>query len=361
MTRVHNFSPGPSMIPLQVLEWAQAELVDFAGSGMSVMELSHRGKVFEQVHERAKADLRELLGVPDGYRILFLQGGASLQFAMVPMNLLGPGESADYVVTGTWSEKAIKEAKIVGKARVAATSKETNFDRIPDLDAASFDPTAKYVHITTNNTIFGTQYTALPDTGGIPLVADMSSDILCGAIDVSKFGLIYAGAQKNLGPSGTTLVIVKESLLGAVRETLPTMMRYQIHIENDSMYNTPPTFGIYMIGLTARWIKEMGGVSAIERRNREKAAMLYAAIDGSGGYYRGHAQPGSRSTMNVTFRLPSEELEKLFVKEAAAANIVEIKGHRSVGGMRASIYNAMEPASVKVLVDFMAEFRRTHG
>lgn len=358
-TRVHNFYAGPATMPLPALERAQKELLDFAGTGMSVMEISHRSKAYEAVHNEAQALLRELMGLPENTHVLFLQGGASLQFAMVPMNLLGPGVKADYVLTDDWSKKAFKEAKRYGEVRVAASSEETTFDRIPwQLE---LDPEAAYVHITSNNTLFGTQYQEFPDTEGVPLVADMSSDIGWRPFDVRPFGLIYAGAQKNLGPSGVTVVIIRDDLLAKCREDLATMLSYPTHAKNNSLYNTPPTFGIYMLRNVLDWMRQEGGLAEIERRNREKATHLYDAIDRFPDMYKGHAHLDSRSAMNVTFRLRSEELEKKFLAEAEELGLVGLKGHRSVGGCRASIYNAMPLAGVQALVDHMERFAKTHA
>lgn len=358
MTRVANFNAGPAALPLPVLERAREELLDFAGSGMSIMEHSHRGKVYEKVHDEAIALLRELLGLPDGYHVLFLQGGASQQFAMVPMNLLHPGRSADYVMTGVWSEKALAEAKLLGQARVAGTTRteRKTYERIPGQAELELDPGAAYVHITTNNTIFGTQWRREPDVGSVPLVADASSDILSRRIDAGRYALIYAGAQKNLGPSGVTVVVVRKDLVEGARKDIPTMFRYATHAENNSLYNTPPTFGIYLMWLVLRWIKDQGGLAAIEAQNEEKGRLLYGAIDAQPDYFRAPVAKDSRSLMNVVFRLPTEALEEKFVKEATAAGLVGLKGHRSVGGIRASTYNAVSLADVKTLCDFMTTF-----
>ena len=359
-TRIFNFSAGPAVMPLPVLEQAQRELVSLPGVGMSVMEISHRSKAFEDLLNGAIADIRELAGVPANYRVLMLQGGASLQFSMVPMNLMSAGSAADYVDTGTWADKAIKEAKRVGRVNVTGSTKADNFNRIPRASELTFTPDAAYVHITSNNTIEGTEWHALPDTGGVPLVADASSDIFSRPIDVGRFGLIYAGAQKNLGPSGVTLVIIREDLLSRSRSDLPTMLSYKVQAENNSLYNTPNTFGVYILGLTMKWIKSLGGLPAVARANERKASTLYAEVDRT-GFYRGTAQKESRSLMNVTFRLPSEELEKAFEKDATAAGLDGLKGHRLVGGMRASIYNAFPQEGVDALVQFMREFERTNG
>jgi phosphoserine aminotransferase len=359
-TRIYNFSAGPAVLPLSVLEEAQRDLIALPGVGMSVMEISHRSKTFEDMLNGAIDDIRALAGIPPNYKILLLQGGATLQFSMVPMNLLGAGATADYVDTGSWADKAIKEARKVGTVNIAGSTKADAYTRIPAQPELKLTPGAAYVHITTNNTIEGTEWTTLPEVGPAPLVADTSSDMFSGPIDVGRFGLIYAGAQKNLGPSGVTLVIVREDLIGRGPDSLPIMMNYKIHAENNSLYNTPNTFGIYILGLTVKWLRSLGGLAAIARINQRKAAKIYAEID-RGGFYRGTAQKDSRSLMNVTFRLPTEDLEKLFVKESTAAGLDGLKGHRAVGGMRASIYNAFPEDGVDALVDFMKEFERKHG
>jgi phosphoserine aminotransferase len=327
---------------------------------MSILEISHRSKPFDDIIEGCEADLRALAGIPDSHHVLFLQGGASLQFSMVPMNLLNPQGSADYIVTGAWSQKAVKEAKRVGGVKIAATTETENFTRVPSQRELTLDPGAAYVHYTTNNTIFGTEFHYVPDTGSVPLVADTSSDMFSRPLDVSKFALIYAGAQKNLAPAGLTLVIVRNDMLQRTPSSLPTMLQYGVHVENKSMYNTPPVFAIYIMRLVLAWQLKQGGLAAIEKRNLRKADKLYAAIDRT-GFYRGHAAKDSRSRMNVTFRLPSEELEKTFAKQATAAGLDGLKGHRSVGGMRASIYNAFPEEGVDALVQFMAEFERKNG
>jgi phosphoserine aminotransferase len=359
-TRIHNFSAGPAVLPVAVLEEAQRELLSLPGVGMSVMEISHRSKPFEDILNRAVADIRALANIPDGYKVLLLQGGASLQFSMVPMNLLGEGQTADYIDTGSWADKAIKEARKVGTVNVTGSTKADNYSRLPNAGEISLTPGAAYVHVTTNNTIEGTQWKTMPDAGGAPLVADTSSDMFHGPIDVSKFGLIYAGAQKNLGPSGVTLVIIREDLLARGKASLPTMLNYKVHAENDSLYNTPNTFGIYILGLTMKWLRSNGGLEGIGKQNQRKAGKLYAEIDRT-GFYRGTAQQESRSLMNVTFRLATEELEKQFVKESTAAGLDGLKGHRSVGGMRASIYNAFPEEGIDALVAFMREFERKNG
>jgi phosphoserine aminotransferase len=359
-TRVFNFSAGPAVLPLEVLEQAQRDLPSLPGVGMSILEISHRSKPFEDILAGCEADLRALGGIPGNYHVLFLQGGASLQFSMVPMNLLTAQSSADYIVTGAWSQKAVKEAKRVGGVKIAATTESENFTRVPVQGELKLDPAAAYVHYTTNNTIFGTEFQYVPDTSSVPLVADASSDIFSRPIDVAKYALIYAGAQKNLAPAGVTLVIVRDDMLKRTPASLPTMLQYGVHAENKSMYNTPPVFAIYIMRLVLAWLLKQGGLAEIDRRNARKADKLYAAIDRT-GFYRGHATKDSRSRMNVTFRLPSEELEKKFAKEATAAGLDGLKGHRSVGGMRASIYNAFPEEGIDALVQFMAEFERKNG
>ena len=358
--RIYNFSAGPAVMPLAVLEQAQRDLVALPGVGMSVMEISHRSKTFEDLLGRAIADIRELAGLDESYKVLMLQGGASLQFSMVPMNLLGAGQTADYIDTGSWADKAVKEARRVGSVNVTGSTKSDHYSRLPSSSELKLTPDAAYVHITTNNTIEGTEWQDLPPTGEAPLVADASSNIFSRPMAFRRFGLIYAGAQKNLGPSGVTLVIIREELLARSQSSLPTMMNYQVLAENNSLYNTPPTFGIYILGLTMRWLKSLGGLAGIAAINARKAARLYAEIDRT-GFYRGTAQKESRSLMNVTFRLPSEELEKQFDKEATANGLDGLKGHRSVGGLRASIYNAFPEAGVDALVAFMREFERQRG
>ena len=356
--RVINFNAGPSALPLPALERAQKEFLDFQGTGMSIMEHSHRGKDYEKVHGEAIALLTELLGIPDTHQVLFLQGGASQQFAMLPMNLRTDEHGGDYVVTGAWSQKALEEAKVVGKPAVAAdTSLEGKFTRVPKQSELKLSPNAPYVHITSNNTIFGTQFFEFPNTGNVPLIADMSSDILWRPIDVSKFGMIYAGAQKNIGPSGVVVVIMRKALLDKCRKDIPKIFRYPTHAKENSLYNTAPTFAIYMIRNVLSWVKEIGGLSVMERNNRKKGEVLYGAIDASDGFYRCPVEKESRSLMNVVFRLPSEALEDAFVAEAKKAGMVGLKGHRSVGGVRVSIYNAAELAWVQALVDYMNGFQ----
>lgn len=360
MTRVYNFSAGPSMLPLEVLEKAQSELTNYAGSGMSVMELSHRSKWFTDIIESAEASLRRLMNIPDNYKVLFLQGGASTQFAMVPMNLFAGSKKADFVNTGSWSKKAIKEAQKYGDVRVIASSEDKNFSYIPAVTKDMIDPEADFVHITTNNTIEGTVFNAIPDTGDVPLVADFSSNILSEQVDVSKFGVIYAGAQKNIGPAGLTIVIIREDLIGKADSSVPTMLDYKTHADSDSLYNTPPTFGIYMAKLVFDWLEEMGGIPAMEKINRDKAAVLYDFLDQS-SLFSSPINKADRSLMNIPFVTNSDELDALFVKEAKTKGLETLKGHRSVGGMRASIYNAMPAEGVQALVDFMKEFEQTHS
>jgi len=358
--RVFNFSAGPEVLPVSVLEEIQRDLLALPGVGMSILEISHRSKTFEGILAEAEANIRKLAGIPANYKVLFLQGGASLQFSMVPMNLLASGTTADYIDTGSWAEKAIKEAKKVGSVNIVGSTKESNYSRIPSAAETKFTPGASYVHMTSNNTIEGTEWKTLPDVGDAPLVNDTSSDMFSGPIDVSRHGLIYAGAQKNMGPAGVTVVIVGDDLLARSQKTLPTMLNYAVHAENKSLYNTPPAFAVYALGLVMRWLIAQGGLGAIRKVNERKAGKLYAEIDRT-GFYRGTAQKESRSLMNVTFRLATEELEKLFVKDSTAAGLDGLKGHRAVGGMRASIYNAFPEDGVDALVAFMREFERTRG
>jgi phosphoserine aminotransferase len=359
-TRVFNFSAGPAVMPLPVLEQAQRELVALPGVGMSVMEISHRSRTFEDMLQSTIAGIRDLAGVPSNYKILFLQGGASLQFTMVPMNLLHTGAVADYIDTGTWAAKAVTEARRAGSVNVTGSTKADNYNRIPSQEELRLTPGGAYVHITTNNTIEGTEWKTLPEVADAPLVADASSDIFSGPMEVGRFGLVYAGAQKNLGPAGVTLVIIRDDLLARSDDTLPTMLSYKVQAANNSLYNTPNTFGVYILGLVVTWLKSLGGLPAVARINERKAARLYAEIDRT-GFYRGTARTESRSLMNITFRLPSEDLEKAFDKEATAAGLDGLKGHRSVGGMRASIYNAFPEEGVEALVQFMREFERRRG
>ena len=358
--RVHNFAAGPAVLPVDVLEEIQRDLIALPGVGMSILEISHRSKTFESILEKAEADIRKLASIPANYKVLFLQGGASLQFSMVPMNLLTPGSTADYIDTGSWAEKAVKEARRVGSVNIAATTKADNYSRVPAQGELTLTPGAAYVHMTSNNTIEGTEFKSLPDVGDTPLVSDTSSDMFSRPIDVARHGLIYAGAQKNMGPAGVTIVIVRDDLLQRSQKTLPTMLNYAVHAENKSLYNTPPAFAVYALGLVMKWLLGQGGLPAIAKVNERKAAKLYAEVDRT-GFYRGTAQKDSRSLMNVTFRLATEELENLFVKESTAAGLDGLKGHRAVGGMRASIYNAFPEDGVDALVAFMKEFERKHG
>ena len=361
MNRVYNFSAGPSMLPEPVLAKAAGEILNFEGSGQSVMEMSHRSGVFEGIMESAQSLLREVMGIPENYKVLFLQGGASSQFAAVPMNLMTKSHKADYVLSGQFSTKAFQEGSRYGDSKAVASSKDDNFCRIPDLDKNEFRPDADYFHICLNNTIYGTTWSQLPDTGSVPLVADVSSCILSRPIDVSRFGLLYAGAQKNVAPAGLTIVIIREDLIGEPQPGTPTMFNYGVMAKNDSMYNTPPCWPIYMCKLVLEWIKnEIGGLEAMEERNVKKAGVLYDFLDSS-KLFKPCAEKDSRSIMNVTFVTGDKDLDAKFVKEAAAAGFVNLKGHRSVGGMRASIYNAMPPQGVDALVEFMAKFEKENG
>ncbi len=359
LKRAYNFNPGPGALPLEVLQQAQAELLDFKGTGMSVMEISHRSKEFEAVIQTAEADLRDLLGIPANYKIMFLQGGATLQFAMLAMNLRATG-SADYIVTGAWSKIALKEAQKLGTARAAANTEKEGFNCIPaSLD---LDPNAAYLHMTSNETIHGVEYFSEPTPlDGVPLVCDTSSDFISRPVDVTKYAFLYAGAQKNAGPSGVTVVIARDDMLERTPANLPVMLDYKTLAASGSLHNTPPSFAIYMVGLVFQWAKRQGGLAAIEKVNRVKAGLVYDAIDQSGGFYRGHAKPEARSLMNIPFRLPSEELEETFAKEAKKNNLIGLKGHRSVGGMRASVYNAVTTEGAQSLVDFMKEFQKKNG
>lgn len=353
MGRVYNFSAGPSCLPEEVLQQAAAEMLDYKGTGMSVMEMSHRSKPYQAIIDETEALARELMGIPENYKVLFLQGGASLQFAMIPQNLMVNHKRAAFMNTGAWSDKAIKEAKKFGEALVVASSKESTFNYIPEIPA--IPENIDYFYICANNTIYGTKFNEFPQTGNIPLIADFSSCIMSEKVDVSKFGLIFAGAQKNLGPAGVCLVIIRDDLVGKAPESTPTMMNYQTHVDNGSMFNTPPTYGIYIMGLVFQWIKKNGGIEAMEKRNREKAALLYDFLDSS-SMFKGTVVAKDRSLMNVPFITGNEELDAAFIKEATAAGLVNLKGHRSVGGMRASIYNAMPTEGVRALVDFMKAF-----
>jgi phosphoserine aminotransferase len=365
--RIFNFSAGPAVLPEEVLKEAQRDIWNIDGSGVGIMEHSHRGPVFDRIMAEAEADCRDIAGIPDNYKILFVQGGASSQFFMVPANFLSNGRTADYINTGVWSTKAIKEAKLYGRVNVAGSSEDKNFSYIPRqgqlrfTEGGSGENGAAYLHFTSNNTIYGTQYSDEPiPNDGVPLICDASSDIFSKPIDVSKYGLIYAGAQKNLGPSGVVLVIAREDLIARGATNLPAMLQYRTHAENDSRYNTPPAFGIYIMGRVFKWIKAQGGLARIADRNEKKAATIYNAIDGS-SFYKANVAEESRSKMNVCFTTPSEDLDKLFVKEAAKAGMDGLKGHRSAGGMRASIYNAFPQAGCEALAQFMAEFERKNG
>jgi phosphoserine aminotransferase len=360
VTRILNFSSGPAVLPVPVLEQVQRDLLALPGVGMSVMEISHRSSTFEGILQKAESDIRALANVPAHYKVLFLQGGATLQFSMVPLNLLTQGSTADYLMTGTWADKAAKEARRVGTVNETGSTKADNYNRIPEPGEYTLTPGGAYVHMTSNNTIEGTQWKTLPMAGDSPLVSDASSDIFSGPIDVAKYGLIYAGAQKNLGPSGVTLVIIREDLLARSSKSLHTMLNYAVHAENGSLYNTPPAFGIYVLGLVVDWLGAQGGLEVMAAINNRKAGKLYAELDRT-GFWRPTARKDSRSLMNVTFRLANEELEKAFVKESTAAGLDGLKGHRSVGGMRASIYNAFPESGVDTLVEFMREFERRNG
>lgn len=361
MKRVYNFSAGPSILPESVLRRAADEMLDYQGSGQSVMEMSHRSKVYEGIINSAESLLREVMGIPDNYKVLFLQGGASSQFAMVPMNLMTGSGKADYVLTGQWATKAYKEGARYGEAHVVASSKDKTFTYIPKLDPATFTPDADYFHICMNNTIYGTKYHTLPDTGKVPLVADVSSCILSEPIDVSKFGVLYAGAQKNMAPAGLTVVIIREDLIGHAMDITPTMFNYQTHADNGSMFNTPPCYTIYIAKLVLEWLKnDIGGLEEMKKINEKKAGLLYSFLDQS-KLFKGTVVPEDRSLMNVPFVTGSEELDAKFVKEAAAADFVNLKGHRTVGGMRASIYNAMPVEGVEKLVAFMEQFEKENG
>ncbi len=360
MKRVYNFSAGPSILPEPVLQKAAAQMLDYEGSGQSVMEMSHRSKEFESIIQSAESLLREVMNIPDNYKVLFLQGGASSQFSMVPMNLMTKNGKADFVLTGQWATKAHKEAARYGEANVVASSKDKTFSYIPELDPSTFTKDADYFHICLNNTIYGTKYTKLPDTGNVPLVADVSSCILSEPIDVSKFGLLYAGAQKNMGPAGLTVVIIREDLVGEPMEKTPTMFDYRTHVENNSLYNTPPCYAIYICKLVLEWVKnDMGGLENMKKHNEKKAGILYDFLDQS-KLFQGTVVPKDRSLMNVPFITGNEELDAKFVKEAVAKDFVNLKGHRSVGGMRASIYNAMPIEGVEKLVDFMSAFEKNN-
>lgn len=359
--RIYNFSAGPAILPEDVLLEAQKELFALPGVGMSILEISHRSKTYDAIHKEAKEGIKNLLNISDDYEILFLQGGASLQFSMVPLNLMHPKNKADYIINGSWGKKALKEAKRVGTTNIAATMEAEKFKRVPTQDELKLDPDAAYVHFTSNETIEGVQWHKEPEVGNVPLICDASSDILHKKIDVSKYALIYAGAQKNIGPSGVTLVIIRKDMLERCQDSLHTMLNYKIHVENDSLYNTPNTFGIYIIKLVTKWLMNLGGLDAMYELNKKKAQLLYDCIDASGGFYLGHAEKESRSLMNVTFNLATPELEKKLIDEATKAGFDGLKGHRSVGGLRASIYNAFPLKGVEELVDFMKDFQKRNG
>lgn len=354
MSRVYNFSAGPAALPEEVLQRAADEMLEYGDSGQSVMEMSHRSKEYQAITDSAESLLREIMSIPDNYKVLFLQGGASSQFAMIPLNLMTTGK-ADFIVTGQWANKAYQEASRYGDCKIVASSKDKTFSYIPEIDNSEFRPDASYVHICQNNTIYGTRFSDIPETGNVPLIADMSSCILSEPVDVSKYAVIYAGAQKNMGPAGLTVVIIREDLIGNARETTPTMFNYQIHADNGSMYNTPPTYGIYILKLVLEWVKSKGGLSAMKEYNEKKAAVLYDYLDSS-SLFSATVQGRDRSLMNVPFVTGNEELDAKFVSEAKKAGFINIKGHRSVGGMRASIYNAMSMEGVEKLVAFMKKF-----
>ncbi len=359
--RVFNFNPGPAALPLEVLQQAQAEMLDYKGTGMSVMEISHRSKEFEAIVTEAQNDLRDLMKIPADYKILFLQGGASLQFAMVPMNFRPVGASADYIVTGTWSKKAFKESQKLGVAKAAASLEADNFNRLPAQSDLKLDPLAAYLHFTSNETIHGVEYFTEPTPpAGVPLICDASSDFISRQVDVSKYAMIYAGAQKNAGPAGVVVCIIREDLLGKVPANLPNLLDYKALAEENSLLNTPPCWSVYIVGLVMKWAKGLGGLQVIEKRNQIKADLVYKAIDESGGFYKGHAK-SDRSRMNITFRLPNEPLEDQFAGEAKKNDLIGLKGHRSVGGMRASLYNALTVEAAEALVRFMKEFQQKNG
>lgn len=358
--RIFNFSAGPAILPEEVLKEAQEKLYMLPGVGMSILEISHRSKTFDKIMLETKEDLKKLMGINDNYELLFLQGGASLQFSMVPLNLMPPKNKADYIVTGVWSKKAVKEAKRVGAVNIVASTEAENFKRIPKQEEFKLDPDAAYLHYTSNNTIYGTEWQWEPKAE-VPVICDMSSDILSKPINVNNYGLIYAGAQKNMGPSGVTYVIIRKDLAERSQDSLHTMLNYKIHVENNSLYNTPTVFGIYIIHLVAKWLLKNGGLEGMYKTNLEKAKIIYDAIDNSGGYYCGHAEKDSRSLMNITYRMPSEELEKKFIAEATTAGFDGLKGHRSVGGLRASVYNAFPKKGCEALAEFMNEFQKKNG
>lgn len=359
--RIYNFSAGPATLPLPVLEEAQQEFLSYQNSGMSVIEMSHRSKWIGEVFASAEANLRALLQIPNNYHVLFLQGGARLQFAMIPLNFLGTDQSADYILTGSWGKYAIQEAELQGRVRLAWSGQEDNFIRVPRSDELDLDSEAAYVHFTSNETIQGVEFQQEPEAGQVPLICDMSSDFISRPLTVDRYGMIYAGAQKNAGPAGVTIVIIRDDLLQNIPAGLPKMLDYRTHVENKSLYNTPPVFAVYIVSLVTKWLRnEIGGLEAIHSINKQKADLLYQVIDGSENYYRGHAELNSRSLMNVTWRLPNEELEKKFLNEANEVGLCELKGHRSVGGIRASIYNAMPTAGVDALAAFMKAFQQAN-
>jgi phosphoserine aminotransferase len=361
MARIYNFSSGPSMLPLPALEEASREIVDYKHTGMSLIEMSHRGKIYDEVHNEAIALIKEILQVPDDYYILFIQGGATLQFGMIPIAFLDPGKIADFVVTGTWVRKAIEDAKLIGNPRVIWDGAAEKYRRIPNQSELQYTPGAEYVHICSNETIDGIQWQQMPHTGGVPLIVDMSSDIMSRPVEWDKVSMLFAGTQKNLAPAGMALVIMKKELVEKARKDVPAYLRYDLHAKENSLYNTPPTFTVWMTTLTLRWTKSIGGLPVIEKRRDEKAAMLYNAIDSSNGYYNCPVDKHSRSKMNVVWRLQNEQLEEKFVKEAEKEGLSGLKGHRSVGGLRASLYNAMPLEGVKALVDFMNHFMQRNG
>ncbi len=361
MNRVYNFSAGPATLPLPVLEQVQAEFLDYQGQGMSIIEMSHRSKSYDQINAEAEARFKRLLGVDEGYRAIFMQGGASTQFALLPLTFLPNDGVADYVLTGNWSEKALEEAEPIGGTHVAASSKEDGYRYIPKQDALELSDDPAYVHLTSNNTIYGSQWQEWPEVGDRPLVCDMSSDIMSRPVDGSKFALIYAGAQKNIGPAGVTIVLLREAWLEEAVRPLPTMFQYQTFVKKNSLYNTPPVFAVYVTNLVLQWIEENGGLEAMQQRNEAKAGAIYDAIDRSGGFYRGYVAPDSRSRMNVTFTLPDDEMTKRFIAEAAEQNLVGLKGYRSMGGVRASIYNAMPVEGGTLLGSFMDDFAARNG
>lgn len=360
--RIYNFSAGPATLPLPALKEAQRDLISYEGSGMSVMEMSHRSKWISEIFEKTEQNLRDLLQIPSNYHVLFLQGGARLQFAMVPMNFLGSDASADYILTGSWGKHAIADAERTGKVRLAWSGKEDNFVRVPEAHELDLDADSAYVHFTSNETIQGVEFSTEPECGNVPLVCDMSSDFISRPINIDKYSLIYAGAQKNAGPAGVTIVIIRDDMLERIPDSLPSMLDYRIHAEKKSLYNTPPVFSVYLVSLVTEWLKkEVGSLDKMHQINKEKAILLYDVIDESNGFYRGHARKESRSLMNVAWRLPSEELEKSFIEAAKKRGLSELKGHRSVGGIRASIYNAMPREGIQALCNFMADFQKKNA